>query len=80
MRMLDLDDDKKLNRLILYLTKSEAKELRTSLDYIIEDPKQHHHEHIPSEDYQKEITICIYDEKNLEGFDERSKKLILEDE
>ncbi len=80
MRILDLDSNRKLHNIILYLTMSEAMELRSKMDSIIERPGADNHEHIPSEDYQKEITICIYDEKNLEGFDERSKKLILEDE
>jgi hypothetical protein len=37
------------------------------------------HEHVSSSDYKKQITVCIYDAENLEGFDERSKQLINED-
>ncbi len=79
MRILGLDTDNKLDNVILYLTLTEAKELRDSLNDIIMGPQTRHHRHISSEDYQKEITVCIYDETNLEGFDERSKKLILKD-
>ncbi|TVL96338.1 MAG: hypothetical protein CV087_23805 [Candidatus Brocadia sp. WS118] len=77
MRILDIDADKRIDRLTLYLTRHEAEELKNDLFQIIENPIQNHL-HISSDDYKKELTICIYDE-NLRGFDERSKKLILED-
>jgi len=37
------------------------------------------HVHLSNEDYQKEITVCIYDENNLEDFHPRVIKLIKED-
>ena len=79
MRILDNDKDEKLNNIILFLTKAEALRLRDSLNVIIDNPSKHHHSHIPSEDYLKEITVCTYDTEHLDSFDERSRKLILED-
>lgn len=79
MRILDNDSNKKIDDITLYLKKRELIQLRSYIDQLLEDP-QLQHSHLSSSDYQKEITLCIYDEENLEGFNERSKKLILDDE
>jgi hypothetical protein len=81
MRILDEDKDQKVDRVTLYLTQSEAGELRDSLESILENPKDNH-AHVSSADYQKEITVVVYDHNDtiLQGFGERSKKLILEDQ
>jgi hypothetical protein len=54
-------------------------ELKDSLEIVIGASEDARHEHISSEDYQKEITVCLYDPTVLEKFSERSNKLILED-
>ena len=79
MRILNNDKDEKINGITIYLTRSEAQELQDSMRDLL-DNANHQHSHVPSEDYQKEVTICIYDVQDLQRFDERSKKLILEDE
>lgn len=78
MRILDESSDKPLNNIILYLTKTEASELLDSLNEIIKKPSNNH-THISGENYQKELTVCIYDTQDLNGFDDRSKKLIIND-
>ena len=82
MRIYNEDTDKKINKVILHLTPDEAQELKDSLESIISNKKNHHHEHIPDreDDFKREITVCIYSKDNLSGFDERSRKLILNDE
>ena len=82
MRIYNEDTDKKVNKVILYLTPDEAEELKDSLELIIHNNEKHHHEHIPDreDDFKREITVCIYKKDNLSSFDERSKKLILNDE
>jgi hypothetical protein len=44
--------------------------------------KKYHHEHIPDreDDFKREITVCIYRKDDLSRFDERSRKLIQNDE
>ena len=79
MRLLNQDDDKPLHRVLVFLTKTEALELRDSIDVLLEDSAGRH-EHISSEDYRKEITVCIYDPINLESFDNRSRTLTVNDE
>jgi len=76
MRILDQDADKSINQITLYLTVLEAQELRDSIDSLLQN-ETHHHEHISSEDYKKEITMTIYDRLPLDSFDERSKKIVL---
>lgn len=78
MRILDQENDRSVKMVTLYLTKSEAAELRDSLEHILADPFSRH-EHTSSNDYTKEVTVCIYDPDHLAQFDERSKRLILED-
>lgn len=79
MRILDEISDKSLKNIILYLTLAEASELKDSLDVLLNKPLDNH-AHIPDENFQKEITVCIYDIENLKGFDERSMNLIINDQ
>ena len=77
MRILDVDSDRSLSRVILYLTADEVGEMRSALDAIRLDHGGH--EHVASIDYKKEITVCVYDPSTVDGFSERSKRLIVED-
>ena len=77
MRILDEKTDKKLDTIIIYLNIEEAKELYNSLNDVINNPDDH--AHISNEDFTKEVTVCIYNEKKLSKFDERSQKLIIND-
>jgi hypothetical protein len=80
MRIYNLDSDEKVNRVTLYLTPDEAQELKHALELIISDCKKYDHKHIPDSEYKREITVCIYKKDNLSSFNERSRKLILNDE
>lgn len=78
MRILDDDADKKLDNVSIFLTQQEAMQLRSYLNQLLDNPKLQH-SHLSSSDFKKEITICLYDEKHLENFNQRSIKLIKED-
>lgn len=78
MRLLNEDSDIKVDRLTLYLTREEALQLKSDLDQLLVTPHKNH-AHISSKDRIKELTVCVYDETNLEGFSARSKKLIRDD-
>ncbi|MCH9634487.1 MAG: hypothetical protein S4CHLAM7_12390 [Chlamydiae bacterium] len=82
MRIYNEDEDRKVNNVIIYLTSEEAQEMKDALDGLITSKKKLNHEHVPdrANDYNREITLCIYDEQNLEGFHPRAIKLIKEDE
>jgi hypothetical protein len=79
MRLLNADADKSLKRVTVYLTQSEAEELRDSLLALLDEPCGNH-SHVPSEDFQKELTVCIYREDDLTSFNARSQRLIQTDE
>jgi hypothetical protein len=78
MKILNEDENTSLDRVTIYLSLDEAKEMRDSLESLISNPIGRH-EHIPDKDFNKEITVCIYDLNNISQFNEQSKKLILED-
>lgn len=77
MKIYCQDADALVSRLILYLTKSEAGELRDALEAILSDPFGH--THVSSSDYRREITVCRYDVDSLAHFDARSRQIIVED-
>ena len=80
MRILDEQTDKSLSKVTLYLMRSEAAELKDSLHSILEEDSPARHEHISSKDCLKELTVCLYDMASPEHFNERSKRLIRDDQ
>jgi hypothetical protein len=78
MRILDEQRDQGVSRSTILLTRAEAGELRDSIEAILKGDEGNH-AHIPSEDFQKEITVALYDETNISTFNERCQRLIKED-
>lgn len=78
MRFLDEESNRILNRVSVFLTESEANELRDTLDLLLKDSNVHH-EHVSSDDFQKELTISIYDKRKIDSYDDRAQSLILSD-
>jgi hypothetical protein len=78
MRILNEDTNEKIDRILLLLTVNEANELSSSLHDIIDTPANNH-THIPSEDYKKEVTVCIYGTEIANKFSERISMLIKDD-
>jgi hypothetical protein len=64
-----------LENVTIFLTIEEVKQFQSYLNHLLDNPKLQH-PHLSSDGYQEEITICLYDEKDLEGFHPRAKKLI----
>jgi hypothetical protein len=80
MRLFDHKSEKVLHGVTVFLTKDEAEELRDSVIGLLKQPEYAAHDHIYCKDYKKELIVCIYNEEDLTGFDERSKRLISLDE
>jgi hypothetical protein len=81
MRMLDEDNDKRLDNVLLVLTAAEARQLNSYLCQLIDAKSSTcDHFHLSSEDYQKEITICLYSPDHINNFNHRIRKLIVHDE
>ena len=82
MRLFDERNDQALEEFTLYLERQEAEQLVSYIEQLLADPSIHHI-HLSSPDYQRELTVTIYDVNNadhLETFDVRSRRLILDDE
>jgi hypothetical protein len=79
LRILNDDTDKKLDSISIFLTKEELMQLRSYLNQLSDDPDMDH-VHLSSTDYQKEVTVCLYDTGKLDGLHPRSIKLIQKDE
>ncbi|NKB23587.1 MAG: hypothetical protein GKR87_04255 [Kiritimatiellae bacterium] len=77
MHIYDPDNEKVIDNVTLYLTPAEAKEIYDDLKRVMDKPRGNH-AHISSADLQREITICIYREEDLDTFDEKSKEILLE--
>lgn len=75
MRILNLNDDLPLSNITVYLTPAEATQMVGYLEQLLAEPEQHH-AHLNDDEYQREITLTVYQTGNLEHYDERSKKLI----
>ena len=80
MRLLDQERNLSTREFLMLLTYSEACELRDDLERVIQNKKSADHIHLNDESYQHELTISLYDEDNLEDFQDRIKKLIQNDE
>ena len=81
MRILDEDSDKRLDNVLLVLTVAEARQLKAYLHQLIDvQSSTCDHFHVSSDDYQKEITICLYSPENVDNFHPRIKRLIAHDE
>lgn len=46
------------------------------LEQLVENQEDHHF-HLNDDEYQREITLTVYQAEHLDEYDERSKKLIL---
>ncbi|MBX7067639.1 MAG: hypothetical protein K1X28_10455 [Parachlamydiales bacterium] len=78
--MYNTETDKKTENISLFFTHDEALQLKAYLDQFLAKPIDRGlHFHLNSEDYQKQITVCIYDPNKINQLHPRARKLILED-
>lgn len=80
MYILDDETNKKLNCVTIILKKNEVQQLLGYAKQLLEKPTNSEHYHLSNDDYQKEITICMYTPENINSFNPRIQKLIQNDE
>ena len=80
MYMLDEETNNKLSNITIILNKNELQQLIGYAKQLLETPPSSDHYHLSSEDYQKEITICIQNPEQIQQFTPRIQKLITDDE
>lgn len=76
VRILDVDSDRSLGSIGIYLTPEEASQLVGQLQDLLDHP-DNNHAHLNDAEYQHEITVSVYTPSNIRFYDERSKRLIL---
>jgi hypothetical protein len=76
MHILDEEADKPVRRIQILLTPSEAGELRDSLNALLASPDTARHEHVSNDDFSKEITIAVWEERTLPLLADRIRCLI----
>jgi len=59
----NFDTREQWNKVVIHLSRMEATELRDALTAILDKDGPGRHEHIPSSDFQKEITVLISEDK-----------------
>ena len=59
MRIENMSTKEEWNRVVIHLARSEAAELRDALEALLGSREEARHEHIPSLDFQKEITVVL---------------------
>ena len=74
MRILNQDDDKPIEGVLIMLTPFEAKQLSDFLSQLTPDAGDHLH--VNDETFMKEITIAIYTSENTHTFSRRVIDLI----
>jgi hypothetical protein len=79
MRILNQDTDKSVKNLLILLTREEAMELKDDLEQLISKGQDQDHAHLNDADFQREITVAIYNSEKCWFFNDRVKQLIAED-
>jgi len=74
-----MSNDAALDNVILCLRIHEAKELYDLIGILLESNDFNRHEHVNDASYEHEFTVLLYDEQQTDLYNERMKKLILDD-
>ncbi|MGE4573534.1 MULTISPECIES: hypothetical protein [Parachlamydia] len=78
MHIFDDELKKNLDGVTLLLTKCEIKQLIGYAKQLLEEKPPSDHYHLCDENYQKEITICLYEPEKMDSFHPAIQKLIKE--
>lgn len=78
MRFLNQENEQSINDILLLLTYEEACEIRDDLERLISSEKLNDHCHINDAEFKHELTLSIYNESDLDGYQDNIRKLIFE--
>jgi hypothetical protein len=81
VRLLDEDSDRTIKSLALYLTPKEAQKARNALDELLawHESSKIEHVHLDDTEYEHHLTLVLYTPEEAERFQERWRRLIVED-
>ena len=80
MYIIDEDANKKIDSVIIILNKNEIQQLLGYAKQLLEEVPSSDHYHLSSDDYKKEITICMYNSESINQLHPEIQKLINENE
>ena len=80
MRILCEDNNISVKSITILLTFEEAKQFLGDLEFLCDKRRTDIHTHTNDTDYTHEITTALYEPGQANGFDQRVKRLILEDQ
>ncbi|MBN1665099.1 MAG: hypothetical protein JW943_15995 [Deltaproteobacteria bacterium] len=82
MRMIDFDRKSSLKSIYLYLTESEATQIKEELEKLLKDPEAHEHFHVcDARDPYREISCSIVTEiklKNISRYNKLEQQVLSE--
>lgn len=78
MRFINQENGQSMKNILLLMTYQEACEIRDDLERLIVSKNMNDHSHINDAEFKQELTLSIYDESYLEGYQDDIKKLIQE--
>ena len=76
MRIFNREKNLVLNQIDIFLNEDEIHYLTNMLNELIKKPKIHH-VHVNDEKFERELTVSLYTDHNLNEFDQRSREVIL---
>jgi hypothetical protein len=74
MRIINRENEKQINSVMIMLTEKEAHELSDLIASI--NPEEGDHIHVNDLEYKREITVLIYTPNNLHFFNDKIKEAI----
>lgn len=78
MRFINQENGQPISDMLLLMTYQEACEIRDDLERLISSDKLNEHSHVNDAEFRHELTLSIYDEGHLDGYQDNIKKWILE--
>jgi hypothetical protein len=73
MRMLDIENERPIRNLQLYLTAEEAAKLKDQLTQLLKDPEANEHFHLMATDSKRELSCSIVTDKKLKDISRYSR-------
>jgi hypothetical protein len=78
MRIVDEENDKLIDSILIMLTEKEAEELSRKISSL--KPEEGDHIHVNDLKFKRQITVLIYNQKNLHFYSESIRKVIADED
>lgn len=76
MIFINQENGRPINDMLLLMTAQEACEIRDDLERLIASDQLNDHSHINDADFKHQLTLAVYDENHLDGYQDHIKKFL----